>query len=316
MKKQIAAIVIAVWLVVSLACASGTPAQKVGQVELKTNEPATVGAATKEEKPAPTETEAAAVTPATPTVFAVGDVVEAEDHRITLVSAAYNNGLLRTDILIENTSKEDIAVSSLMSFSAKDSEGTKLEQEYIDCGNSLDGKILAGDRLRGNLCWKLSAPTQLKIYYEPGLLSNVTVVWALDAAQLPTQLADAPVSPSTETGEMQTHKVGETVALDEQSITLNSASVNSNILKANFTVENTGTKEIAVSSMLLFTAKSSDGVKLDQEYFDCGTSMDGKVLPGDKLKGDICWKVANATDIKVYYEGQLFGSTTVVWSVE
>ena len=59
--------------------------------------------------------------------FNNGDVVEVQDHRITLTSAAYNNGILQLNYLIENTGKKEITISSLMSFSAKDNEGTKLD---------------------------------------------------------------------------------------------------------------------------------------------------------------------------------------------
>jgi hypothetical protein len=67
--------------------------------------------------------------------------------------------------------------------------------------------------------------------------------------------------------------------------------------------------------MLSFTAKDSEGTKLEQEIFDCGSGLDGKVLPGDKLKGNICWSGATTNTVKIYYEAELFSSGAVVWEV-
>ena len=69
--------------------------------------------------------------------------------------------------------------------------------------------------------------------------------------------------------------------------------------------------------MLSFYARVRDGSSLQQEYFDCGTSLDGSVIPGDKLKGDICWSGASLDDgIKIYYESDPFGEGAVVWIIE
>lgn len=110
------------------------------------------------------------------------------------------------------------------------------------------------------------------------------------------------------------YKVGDVVQVKDSTITLNSTKFTGDVLKANFTVENKGTKDMAVSSIISFSAKDSEGTKLDQSVMDCGSSLDGKVLPGDKLRGDICWKGANGV-VKIYYEASLFGSGAIVWQV-
>jgi hypothetical protein len=116
---------------------------------------------------------------------------------------------------------------------------------------------------------------------------------------------------------MITYNVGDVVAVQSHTITLNSAEVQAKILKASFTVENKGDKDLSVSSILSFSAKNSDGEKLEAEMFDCGGSgLDGKVLAGDKLKGNICWTVTGAAPYKIYYEASLFGSGAIVWEVK
>lgn len=113
----------------------------------------------------------------------------------------------------------------------------------------------------------------------------------------------------------QIYSVGDVVQVQDQTITLNTATLAGDVLKANFTIENKGAKDLAVSSMLSFSAKNSEGSKLESS-FECGAStLDGKVLPGDKLKGDICWKGA-AKPIKIYYEANFLSSGAVVWEVK
>ena len=112
----------------------------------------------------------------------------------------------------------------------------------------------------------------------------------------------------------QVYAIGDVVQVKDHTIALNSAEVTGGILKANFTIENKGTADVAVSSMMSFSAKNGDGTKLDLE-FGCGASLDGKVLSGDKLKGDICWRGA-AKPVKVYYTASLLGSGAVVWEIK
>ncbi len=86
---------------------------------------------------------------------------------------------------------------------------------------------------------------------------------------------------------------------------------------ANLTLENQGSSDLTVSSMLSFYARKRDGLSLEQDIFDCETSFDGTVIPSDKLRGDICWSDANPDDgIKIYYEAELFGSGAVAWLAE
>lgn len=111
------------------------------------------------------------------------------------------------------------------------------------------------------------------------------------------------------------YAVGDVVAIDDQTIVLNKVTVTGNTLKANFTVENKGSSDLNISSLLSFSAKDSEGTKLDQDFMDCGDSFGGKVLPGDKLKGDICWKGLTTDTAKIYYEASILSSGAIVWQI-
>lgn len=116
--------------------------------------------------------------------------------------------------------------------------------------------------------------------------------------------------------QVQVYKVGDVIELNDHTIVLNSAEVKGNILHANFTIENKGSSDLAVSSIISFSAKDNEGTKLEQNIMDCGSAMlDGKVLPSDKVKGDICWNGATKLPVKIYYQANLLGSGAVVWEI-
>ena len=245
--------------------------------------------------------------------FTVGDVVEVQDHTIRLNSIEYKGTVLVANFLVENHGDSDVSISSMMSFSAKKADGTKLEQEIFECGASgLDGSVLPGDRLRGSICWSPANPDDgIKIYYEASMFGEGAIVWeSVAAASEPEVASDAELK-------VDTFKAGDVIQVDKHTIVLNETTFAGDVLKANFTIENQGDSDLAISSMLSFSARTRDGSKLEQEIFDCGTSFDGTVLPNDKLKGDICWSGASTdAGIKIYYEAALFGQGAVVWIVE
>lgn len=245
--------------------------------------------------------------------YKVGDLVEVQNHTIRLNSLEYRGNLLVTNFSVENKGDKDIHLSSMMSFSAKTNDGTKLETELFDCTeSSIDGKVLPGDRLTGNLCWKGANPDSgIKLYYEASMLGEGAIVWeAIAGVADPIKWTDAILK-------VPVAKIGDVVQVNTHTISLNSASITGNTLKANFTLENKGAEDLNVSSLMSFSARRRDGTALQGEFYPCGTSLDGKVIPGDKLKGDVCWKGAKLEDgIKIYYVDELLSEGAVVWKVE
>ena len=114
---------------------------------------------------------------------------------------------------------------------------------------------------------------------------------------------------------LETFEVGDIIKVQEHIIVLNSAKFSGGKLTANFTIENKGDDDVIVSTMLDFEARSDDGTTLDEAIFDCDSGLGGTVLPGDKMRGNICWKNAKPP-CKIYYTAELFGSGAVVWQVK
>lgn len=146
------------------------------------------------------EKEEAATSAPKTEMYGVGDVVQVKDHTIVLNEVTLRGKQLKANFTIENKGDDDLTVSSMLSFSAKDAEGTKLEQEIFDCSSSsLDGKLLAGDKLKGDICWKGLSTESARIYYEASLLGSGAVVWEI------TELAPSVGQQPTETPESVTN---------------------------------------------------------------------------------------------------------------
>jgi hypothetical protein len=129
--------------------------------------------------------------------------------------------------------------------------------------------------------------------------------------QVGQQPASTSVPPTT-----VIYHVGDVIQLSGHTIVLNSARITGGIVETNFTVENTGSQDVNVSSVVNFNARLPDGTNLEQELFNCPAGhLDGKVLPGDKLRGNICWKGVTADSVKLYYTPHVFGTGATVWQV-
>ena len=255
-------------------------------------------------------------------IYKIGDVIAVNDHQFTMTGATYSNGILRANFLVENKGTKDVNLSSLLSFSAKDDSGTKLDQALLDCGNSLDGKVVAGDKLRGDICYKLPTAGTVKIYYKNILFGSGAVIWQMDATKLPASLTDAPVTTTKDTPNPFADKIyaiGEVVVLQDQSIILNSATFSGDLLTANFSIANTSTTDMLISSLLNFSAKKSDGLRLEQTTEDCGgigDMLDGGLFAGQKKRGIICYQTGGVTDITIYYVPDPYGLVSVAWEVK
>ena len=133
----------------------------------------------------------------------------------------------------------------------------------------------------------------------------------------PADTATSPADPDPFAD--KTYAIGEVVKLQDQSIILNSATFSGDLLTANFSIANTSTTDMLISSLLNFSAKKSDGLKLEQTFTDCGgvgDGVDGGLFAGQKKRGIICYQTGGVTDITIYYVPDPYGPVSVAWEVK
>jgi len=153
------------------------------------------------------------------------------------------------------------------------------------------------------------------LYLLAVIIALIIATLACGSSNTGEKVGEGGTSPTSAPPKVEVYKVGDIIQMEDHTIVLNSAIFQGSTLKTNFSLKNTGAEEIAVSSLMSFEAKDSEGTKLEQDIFDCGSSFDGTVLPGDKLKGNICWSGATTSTVKIYYTANLFGSGAVVWEI-
>jgi len=143
----------------------------------------------------------------------------------------------------------------------------------------------------------------------------IFVSLACGSSNTGVQVGETTNPPTSIPPHVDVYNIEDVIQVGDQTIVLNNAEFQGNKLIANFTIENKGTSDLNVSTMLSFKAKDSEGTQLQQNIFDCGPMLDGKVLPGDKIKGDICWDGATTNTVKIYYEAEMFSTGAIVWEV-
>lgn len=81
-------------------------------------------------------------------------------------------------------------------------------------------------------------------------------------------------------------------------------------LVIDLTIENNGEEDLAISSMISFDLKDIDGVKGNYAILteSVKSQLDGTVMPGDKLSGQIGYDVKNSNEYNFYFIDSLLDS--------
>ena len=101
---------------------------------------------------------------------------------------------------------------------------------------------------------------------------------------------------------------------DGRTVTLLSSSVSGTKVTATFRIENNSGKSISMSSLLDWSAKDGSGKKLELDW-QCA-DFNGTLLPGDFIKGDVCFSGVTEMPVKIYYETALWGGETLMFTVK
>ncbi len=85
-----------------------------------------------------------------------------------------NDYFLIIDLTIENTGSEELAISSMMSFDLKDSSGEKGSYALLteSITSQLDGSVMAGDLLKGQIAYDVKESETYNFYYLDSLLDD------------------------------------------------------------------------------------------------------------------------------------------------
>lgn len=335
-------------LFVSLACSSpqATP-QKVGSVsdkptaKVQPTEAPQANSTQVVEQPTqvpPTNT------PAGPQAYKVGDIVNIGDNVLVVLGWQEVKGdqfakpeagkkFVAIDALIVNKSKSAASISTLMQMSLKDSTGQKYNLDLMATtatkGGSLDGEIAPGERVRGKVGFQIPENVQgLQFVFDASLFGTGKVIVDLGASPMavepPAELAGETKQP--------TFKIGDIANIGAFALTVNGVTTpagdqfskpnaGNKFVVVDVTLENKGTKSENVSSMLQMSLKDSAGTQYKVDLMAVvaskGTSPDGELAVGEKLRGQVGFQVPeNATGLVFVFDASIFGSGKILVTLQ
>ncbi len=119
----------------------------------------------------------------------------------------------------------------------------------------------------------------------------------------------APAGEAEHSAEPEIHRMHEVVSTGNGEFTLNRATVESGILRIEFSMKNTtgASVEIITSD---FSVENSEGIQLLPEAA-CAKPFWGTVFPGEELSGNLCFAFSGDAPIRVTYKP----SDAVVWEL-
>lgn len=319
---------LAVLLLASLACGSSTSPTLVA-----TSAPPVDSGSQPQEQPTQ------ALAPVTQQNYKVGDVVSIGDH--VLVVLGWENvqpsdfskpdagkKFVAVELLLVNNSQSAMSVSTLLQMSMKDDTGQKYDVDFMAStaigGASVDGELAPGEKVRGKVGFQVAEnATGLQFVFDASVWGTGKVFVDLGAEPV---TVEPPASIAGETSQ-QTYNVGDVIAMGTTNITVNEVlypagdqfnkpNAGFKFLVVDITIENKSTTAISVSTLLQMSVKDSGGQKFDVDLMASvasgGSSPDGEIAPGEKLRGQVGFQVPeNATGLVFVFDADVWGSGKV-----
>ena len=124
--------------------------------------------------------------------FKVGDQVKVGDTFIVTVNSfktnpgddifkpKSGNKFVVVDVTLKNVSSKEQDVSSVLQFTLKDSTGQKYDETIISNITPPDGKLAAGDLVKGQIAYEVSASQHdFTLAFEADIISSGQTIWDL-----------------------------------------------------------------------------------------------------------------------------------------
>lgn len=90
------------------------------------------------------------------------------------------NTFLIVDVTLKNTSSKEQDLSSILQFTLKDSTGQKYDETVVSNATPPDGKLAAGDTVRGQLAYEVPASMHdFTLAFEADITSSGQTIWDL-----------------------------------------------------------------------------------------------------------------------------------------
>lgn len=272
--------------------------------------------------------------------FKIGDVVTIGDH--VLVVLGWENvpasdfskpeagkKFVAVELLIVNNSQSAMSISTLLQMSMKDNTGQKYDVDFMASsavdGGSIDGELAPGEKIRGKVGFQVGETAQgLQFVFDASIFGTGKVF--VDLGTDPVSV-EPPADIAGVTSQ-QTYNVGDVIAMGTTTLTVNEIQYPAGddfskpdagfkFLVVDLTIENKGAEAISVSTLLQMSIKDPGGQKYDVDFMATaasgGSSPDGEIAPGEKLRGQVGFQVPeNATGLVFVFDADVWGTGKVL----
>jgi len=327
-KNTVPFLSVAILLLVSLACGSS-----VSPTLVATSAPPVDSGS--QEQP----TQAPAPTSVVQQNYKVGDVIAIGDH--VLVVLGWENvpandfskpdagkKFVAVELLIVNNSQSAMSISTLLQMNMKDDTGQKYDVDFMAStaigSGSVDGELAPGEKVRGKVGFQVAENAQgLQFVFDASVFGTGKVFVDLGAEPI---TVEPPADIAGETSQ-QTYNVGDVIAMGTTTLTVNEVvypagdqfnqpNAGNKFLVVDLTIENKSATAISVSTYLQTSLKDSAGQKYDVDLMASvasgGSSPDGEIAPGEKLRGQVGFQVPeNATGLVFVFDADVWGTGKV-----
>jgi len=277
--------------------------------------------------------------PVSQNIYKVGDIVSIGDT--VLVVLGWENvepndfskpdegkKFIAVELLVVNKSQAAITVSTLLQMSLKDDTGQKYEVDFMASsaieGGNIDGELSPGEKVRGKVGFQVAQDAKgLQFVFDESVWGSGKVFVDLGAEPLSIE------PPADVAGEIMqtTYKVGDVISMGSTLLTVNEIQYpagddfskpnpGNKYLVVDLTIENQGSEAISISTLLQMSLKDPGGKKFDVDFMASvasgGTSPDGEIAPGEKLRGQVGFQVPeNAAGLVFVFDASVWGSGKV-----
>jgi hypothetical protein len=277
--------------------------------------------------------------PSALTSYQIGDIVSIGDSVLVVLgwreieasqflAADEGKKFVSVDAIVINQSNSEKSISSMLQMTLRDETAQRYNPDLsaiVASGvASIDGPLRPGERIRGQVGFQVPEDVQgLQFVFDASLFGGQRVV---------VDLGDEPIlmpPPDEILGEteQEVFAINETIQIGSMLLVVNDVaypagdqfnrpSEGNKFLVVDLTLENSGNTTASVSTLLQMWVKDPTGqqyqVDLSATVASGGTTPDGELVPGERIRGQVGFQVPMDMEELVFvFNAEVFGAGTV-----
>ncbi|MCB0037575.1 MAG: DUF4352 domain-containing protein, partial [Anaerolineales bacterium] len=289
---------------------------------------------------AESEEPAAEPTATTPSSYEVGDIISIGDTVFVVLGWNSPEGdqftqpdegkkFVLLDLLFVNQGENTRSISTLLQMKLKDGTAQQYDIDLMASvaggGNSPDGELNPGERIRGQVGFQVPADASgLEFVFDADIFGSGKVF---------VQLGDEPISvepPEALAGETAQKKfaIGDIIEIGDLVLTVNEVRYQTGddfnqpdegqqFLVVDLTIENVSSETQSVSTLAQMSLKDETGQTYDVDLMAMvaadGSAPEGEFALGETIRGPVAFQVpSDAAGLTFEFDADLFGSGKVL----